>query len=117
VIRVPERSTSRASRKPSNIEVGLASLRARTTAANAPNDASCRKFDGTNRWKLLEVAGHLGSPKLAADNYHLVLVNTVKIAMAAGFVDIGRQLGDAIVELDELRARATLRGGCEERGL
>src|ERR1700731_2454895 len=39
----------------------------------------------------------------------------LKIAMAAGFVDIGRQLGDAIVELDELRASATLGGGCEER--
>ena len=41
----------------------------------------------------------------------------LKIAMAAGFVDIGRQLGDAIVELDELRASATLGGGCEERPL
>src|ERR1700688_3067577 len=39
----------------------------------------------------------------------------LKIAMAAGFVDIGRQLGDAIVELDEFRASATLGGGCEER--
>jgi hypothetical protein len=34
--------------------------------------------------------------------------------MAAGFVDIERQLGDAIVELDELRASATLGGGREE---
>jgi hypothetical protein len=41
----------------------------------------------------------------------------LKIAMAAGFVDIGRQLGDAIVELDEFRACATLGGGCEERPL
>ena len=41
----------------------------------------------------------------------------LKIAMAAGFVDIGRQLGDAIVELDELRASATLGGGYEERPL
>jgi len=41
----------------------------------------------------------------------------LKIAMAAGFVDIGRQLGDAIVELDEFRASATLGGGCEERPL
>jgi hypothetical protein len=32
-----------------------------------------------NRWKPLEVADHLGSPELAADNHHLVLVNTVKL--------------------------------------
>jgi hypothetical protein len=32
----------------------------------------------------------------------------LKIAMAAGFVDIGCQLGDAVVELDEFRASATL---------
>jgi hypothetical protein len=31
-----------------------------------------------NRRKPLEVAYHLGSPELAADNHHLVLVNTVK---------------------------------------
>jgi hypothetical protein len=32
-----------------------------------------------NRRKPLEVADHLGSPKLAADNHYLVLVNTVKL--------------------------------------
>jgi hypothetical protein len=32
-----------------------------------------------NRWKPLEVADHLGSPELATDNHHLVLVNTVKL--------------------------------------
>jgi hypothetical protein len=37
--------------------------------------------------------------------------------MAAGFVDIGSQLGGAIVELDEFRASATLGGDCEERPL
>jgi hypothetical protein len=47
----------------------------------------------------------------------IVHPRSLKIAMAAGFVDIGRQLGDAIVELDEFRASATLGGGCEERHL
>ena len=47
----------------------------------------------------------------------IVHPRSLKIAMAAGFVDIGRQLGDAIVELDELRASAALGGGCEERPL
>jgi hypothetical protein len=32
-----------------------------------------------NRRKPLEVADHLSSPKLAADNHHLVLINTVKL--------------------------------------
>jgi hypothetical protein len=32
-----------------------------------------------NRRKPLEVADHLGSPKLAADNRQLVLINTVKL--------------------------------------
>jgi hypothetical protein len=37
--------------------------------------------------------------------------------MAAGFVDIGRQLGAAIVELDEFCASATFGSSCEERPL
>ena len=32
-----------------------------------------------NRWKPLEVADHLGSPKLAADDHYLTLINTVKL--------------------------------------
>jgi hypothetical protein len=48
---------------------------------------------------------------------HIHVSQQLRIAMAAGFVDIGRQLGDTIVELDEFRASATLGSRCEERPL
>ena len=35
---------------------------------------------GDENWrKPLEVADHLGSPKLATDDYYLILINTVKL--------------------------------------
>lgn len=49
-----------------------------TIGTKCPNAAA--GLDGDeNRRKPLEVADHLGSPKLAADNHHLVLINTVKL--------------------------------------
>jgi hypothetical protein len=39
-----------------------------------------------NRWKPLEVADHLGSPELAADHHHLVLINTMKLENRLGSV-------------------------------
>jgi hypothetical protein len=41
--------------------------------------AAAGLYGDENRRKPLEVADHFGSPKLAADNHHLFLVNTVKL--------------------------------------
>ena len=41
--------------------------------------AAARLYGDENRRKPLEVADHLGSPKLAPDNHYLILINTVKL--------------------------------------
>jgi hypothetical protein len=41
--------------------------------------AAARLYGDENRRKPLEVAYHLGSPKLSPDDYYLILINTVKL--------------------------------------
>jgi hypothetical protein len=80
------------------------------------NQGLARQFDcfGLRFPKsLIRRLGKFSRCTLRSKGFHLT--PQLKIAMAAGFVDIGRQLGDAIVELDEFRASATLGSGCEER--
>jgi hypothetical protein len=46
--------------------------------------AAARLYGDENRRKPLEVAYHLGSPKLAPDDHHLILINTVKLEHRLG---------------------------------
>ncbi|MGY3697458.1 hypothetical protein ACVIGA_007538 [Bradyrhizobium sp. USDA 3240] len=41
--------------------------------------AAARLYGDENRRKPLEVADHLGSPKLAPDDHYLIPINTVKL--------------------------------------
>jgi hypothetical protein len=41
--------------------------------------AAARLYGDENWRKPLEVADHLGSPKLAPDDHHLILINAVKL--------------------------------------
>jgi hypothetical protein len=77
-------------------------------------------FSGTRVSPDASIVLRLALPEesLSADLVSLAdAPQQLRIAMAAGFVDIGRQLGDTIVELDEFRASTTLGSRCEERPL
>jgi hypothetical protein len=62
-------------------EVGLALPRVQTIAAGVPDgERAAAILYGDENWgKPLEVADHLGSPKLAPNDHYLILINTVKL--------------------------------------
>jgi hypothetical protein len=47
---------------------------------------AARLYGDENWRKPLEVADHLGSPKLAPDDHYLILINTVKLEHRLGSI-------------------------------